>query len=662
MENCIDNFKNVIDVLIKIQPHESIKFNKDGTHIIPTLKRTCIQNFFGWFIHLITLTLVPRNPDLDKVTKWIFKEFKSLKLSQNWKWEEHPNAQNGFFNLKNTMIANGGRYQLKVESILKSFQNKNSKQTFKSLVTPAHEKSGAKESCPTDNPIFPAKPSNPTQTTFNLIHLPDLPKTPTIAEIDESKKSKNSFIDYFFHCFSYENYDHQMNLLKSLKSDFFETFDYQQYLKLIENKQVVEKFFQALEKSNFPKVNQLFEGMTDLLFRTYHSCLSENLALKNKIYECLSEEQQLKLPLERYNAAIVLFLDDRLDICEQTLLSKKCYELTDEESKECEKLQLFEENAQENIDENSAKEYLSDIEAIILQEANKELIEKTLKVLINSNTSSTVNKHFFEMLKRLPDEILERQVIPFLGKLSEAKAISKLITNILNTKNDIVLPHLFLALEKQPWKFLVFLKDQSEERLTELQTVVTYPICSGVLKNYSIDSSLFDCEIKMLSEFLRQPETSKLINLKAQIPSIVQLIIDGILKIREEQMHAYINSTSQFELMIALTETGIQQKLFTAILNGMRSVISPQLVLEHLQLVRKLETIFNEESREYKKLAEFGDKLYEQQLMHHTRRDLFPKESSSKTQDSKQLDLENKTKEVLVMLSNTPRKLKKKTS
>ncbi len=67
------NFKDNIKILNEINPMQfSIAF--DANHQLLPKKTSCISNFFNWFIHIITFTLVPLNSKLDRVAHDILEE------------------------------------------------------------------------------------------------------------------------------------------------------------------------------------------------------------------------------------------------------------------------------------------------------------------------------------------------------------------------------------------------------------------------------------------------------------------------------------------------------------------------------------------------------------------------------------------------------------
>ena len=81
-------------------------------------KRTALSNFLSWVIYLITFTLVPRNRELDGITRAILKEIENE--IKNFTQQEQSLAEKSIKNLKVVIANNGGSEGEAIEKLLKT--------------------------------------------------------------------------------------------------------------------------------------------------------------------------------------------------------------------------------------------------------------------------------------------------------------------------------------------------------------------------------------------------------------------------------------------------------------------------------------------------------------------------------------------------------------
>lgn len=114
-------FNQYIDVLHKLKPEkDSVIFNTDSKNIKPTGKRSRFRNFCSWFIYLITFTLVPRNAQLDELSRRILSD--AVKINKKSILTEHEKKlySEALGKLSLIIENNGGSLGKKVEKVLKT--------------------------------------------------------------------------------------------------------------------------------------------------------------------------------------------------------------------------------------------------------------------------------------------------------------------------------------------------------------------------------------------------------------------------------------------------------------------------------------------------------------------------------------------------------------
>ena len=81
-------------------------------------KRSTLRNFFSWVIYLITFTMVPRNRELDEITREILKDFENA--IQNVTEQEKALAEKAIQNLQMVIANNGGSEGIALEELLET--------------------------------------------------------------------------------------------------------------------------------------------------------------------------------------------------------------------------------------------------------------------------------------------------------------------------------------------------------------------------------------------------------------------------------------------------------------------------------------------------------------------------------------------------------------
>jgi len=121
---------NEIAFINKIDPTQSsLALDKSGA-LIEEKKRSGLRNFFSWVIHIITLTLVPRNKRLDEVTRHILEETKD---SNSLPDQEKVILAQAITKLQAIIRVNGGSEGKKVSALLKTLSKVDNLDAVKDL-------------------------------------------------------------------------------------------------------------------------------------------------------------------------------------------------------------------------------------------------------------------------------------------------------------------------------------------------------------------------------------------------------------------------------------------------------------------------------------------------------------------------------------------------
>lgn len=121
-----DEFKRNVNVLCSFDPLQetvTLNFQTKQYSILSLKKNSCFRNFIRWFIHLITFTLVPRNPDLDQVAQNILQETKHLKMEENLEETDQKKLLIAVENLYIATKIQGGSRQNKIEKLLQTIRS-----------------------------------------------------------------------------------------------------------------------------------------------------------------------------------------------------------------------------------------------------------------------------------------------------------------------------------------------------------------------------------------------------------------------------------------------------------------------------------------------------------------------------------------------------------
>lgn len=156
--------------LAELNPNKkSVTFSNGKLAI--TNKRSAIRNFFSWVIYIITFTLVPRNANLDKVTRTIFEEAERISKGKKLNAEEKNTIYKAIQNIKTIIEKNGGSESKKVAQLLATIEKIETLDTVKQLAKPTRERNSSNNSLdyqnkPADKEM--TQEQNPQQkTTFS---------------------------------------------------------------------------------------------------------------------------------------------------------------------------------------------------------------------------------------------------------------------------------------------------------------------------------------------------------------------------------------------------------------------------------------------------------------------------------------------------------------
>ena len=93
----------------------------ESNGLIFVKKRSCIRNFFSWFIHLITFTLVPRNASLDKAALHVLNIIsQELQRPSGFTTIQKREVKNALKNLYTIAKSEGGKETHKIKQLLLS--------------------------------------------------------------------------------------------------------------------------------------------------------------------------------------------------------------------------------------------------------------------------------------------------------------------------------------------------------------------------------------------------------------------------------------------------------------------------------------------------------------------------------------------------------------
>ena len=91
----------------------------ESNSLVFVKRRSCIRNFFSWFIHLITFTLVPRNASLDKAALHVLNIIsQELKRPSGFTKSQKREIKNAIKNLYTIIKNEGGKETHKIKQLL----------------------------------------------------------------------------------------------------------------------------------------------------------------------------------------------------------------------------------------------------------------------------------------------------------------------------------------------------------------------------------------------------------------------------------------------------------------------------------------------------------------------------------------------------------------
>ena len=121
---------NELTFINTIDPkRSSVSLDRSGT-LVEEKKRSGLRNFFSWVIHIITLTLVPRNKGLDEVTRHILNETKD---SSSLPDQDKIILAQAMTKLQAIIKENGGSEGKKVSALLKTLSKVDNLDAVKDL-------------------------------------------------------------------------------------------------------------------------------------------------------------------------------------------------------------------------------------------------------------------------------------------------------------------------------------------------------------------------------------------------------------------------------------------------------------------------------------------------------------------------------------------------
>lgn len=121
---------NELTFINNIDPTQSsVSLDRSGS-LIEEKKRSGLRNFFSWVIHIITLTLVPRNKSLDEVTRHILEETKD---SNSLPDQEKIILAQAITKLQAIIRENGGSEGKKISALLKTLNKVDNLEAVKDL-------------------------------------------------------------------------------------------------------------------------------------------------------------------------------------------------------------------------------------------------------------------------------------------------------------------------------------------------------------------------------------------------------------------------------------------------------------------------------------------------------------------------------------------------
>ncbi len=258
-------FQENIDHLNKIDPSQfSIVINADQS-LVPK-KVSCIRNFFGWFIHLITFTHIPRNAKLNDVFRYFLEE--SRKVEDNKiTFTEKQSLLNAIQNLEIIIAKHGGSKKKEVKKLIQTINNIISLEVVKEL-----GKDNKKEPVP-------------------VIEVePELCEDEKLKEFwnDPRFKDEEFLIEFFKNCFKDNEIGKQKEYLLDLNPDVIKYW---------------VQFFQALSKIPEAQSKQVLISSTTYLFNHIHFNYENR-----EIFFALTPEQMYLLPIKAYKPEISLLL------------------------------------------------------------------------------------------------------------------------------------------------------------------------------------------------------------------------------------------------------------------------------------------------------------------------------------------------------------------
>lgn len=634
--NITENFRNYINSLNKINSENSSLRLDPSQTLVSTKKRTCVQNFFGWFIHIITFTLVSRNRELDMATQRFLEEAENLNKISQLASEEKDLLLRGITNLTHVIKRNAGSYLSKVNGIL---------DTVKKI-------EGVSKDSFSNEHIAENSTSSPIKfDTATEIASPTTPPLMSPVKVEDMQiNPKQALINEFFKTFQKNDFeDHKDWILSEANQKFFLEFDLSDYESFVKAEVVLINLFSALEKcSENKRAQEMFIQCTDLLFNRFQQPLSQNSALKNNVYHYLSEEQAKKLPLEEYTAPMALFLDDRLGMCKDSILMmQKYFELTFSEAEECKKMQVFSKGYLQEITQKEIEHYFKDL-LVLLNDYNPDYTKKIISKFLDITNSPSIDTHFSLLIKNCSNSKVRQLFIDFLKASTNINHISTLIRRLLETDHqEIILPTLE-ALEIQPWKLWIFLAKNSTFDKNCL--FKKNPELTNLMERFSEDSA------EQILESLSQFFNSSHIDLLKDVPDssrIIDSILDGIRKLTPPQRMRHLSFMSLGEIFAVLKDPKLREEMKRL---NIQNSASEETVNKFKLVLEGLKNDLSEDSKEYKSFKDFGESLICKAL--------FPKDDSKPKKepilyDARKMEIFNKAKKAIgALLPFSPRRFK----
>lgn len=183
-----ESFKKDVDLLAQLDPEKNSVALDSNNHLVITEKRSTLRNFFSWFIYTISFHQIPRNRELDRVAKYIFKETLNLTLTD----QEKTYLNKALKNLKNVIEKNKGSEGKKIEQLLSTKVKIQSSGPVKNLTgnrsteTEDRRKEGEKSQEETEKPIGLSQNEESTTPLVPQIKEPE-PVLPLIQLTDEKR-------------------------------------------------------------------------------------------------------------------------------------------------------------------------------------------------------------------------------------------------------------------------------------------------------------------------------------------------------------------------------------------------------------------------------------------------------------------------------------------